>query len=79
MTPLAFTLENAIEIVPDEKRRILASEARKFADNGNRARRHWRKSATLWEYALVEHERLVWMDAYFKRKARLARMKRVQS
>lgn len=74
MTPLQFTIENAIEILPDDLRRTLGSEARKFADAGFPPRRHWREARTIHEMMLYEHRRLFWMDAYMKRKARLKRM-----
>ncbi len=77
MTPFEFTLENAVEIVPDARRKLLEGEARKFAGAGLRIRRHWREARTLWDYVVVEHERLVWRSAYAKRRARMERMKNV--
>ena len=75
MTPLAFTLENAIEIVPDFRRRVLAAEARKFADAAHPPRKIWPVATTIQHYMVKEHERLVWLDAYHRRKARISRMK----
>ena len=74
MKPFSFTLENAIEILPDDLRKMLGNEARKFANAGLPPRRHWRKAETIQQMMLYEHKRIVWMDAYCKRKARLARI-----
>lgn len=68
MIPLKISIENCNELLPDERRRVLASEARKFADAGHRYRRVWRRNFTnVWHYVIKEHERLFWLHTYFKR------------
>jgi hypothetical protein len=75
MSPKEITFDNALILIPDFRRRILASEARKFADNNFPKRRLWRKCATYWDEVIVECEKLFWHETYAKRKARLQRMK----
>lgn len=75
MTPQAFSIENATEIIPDARRRVLASEARKFADGGLPVRLRFKTGTTYFDSVIKEHEKIVWRDAYFKRLARLRRIK----
>lgn len=75
MIPFAFTTENAVELIPDARRRVLESEARKWADGGLSCRTRFKVAATIAQHMVIEHERLVWRSAYDKRCARLSRMK----
>lgn len=72
--PLTICLENCNELINDARRRILSSEARKFADGGIKPRRIWRKESTYFSGVIVEHEKLFWMDVYKRRLARIKRM-----
>jgi len=74
MIPNTFCLENSLEIIPHARRKLLEGEARKWANAGLPVRYRWRQSKDLWEYVIKEHERIVWVDAYYRRKARLQRM-----
>ena len=73
MTPGVFCVENALEILPDLQRRILTEEARRFADEG-RGRKEFTAPEGYWAAVVEEHKRILWMDAYDRRKARLVRM-----
>ena len=76
MDKLQFTLANTIEILPDFRRRILESEARKWADANYSPRRLWySKDMTLQQYMVREHEKLLWLNTYSKRKERIKRIK----
>ena len=79
MTPLAFNIKNAMEILTDERRRILSSEARKFAEAKIPCRRRFRSVSTIWGMVVVEHEKIIWRDAYYKRLARIERIKASQT
>ena len=74
MTPLEFTLENAMEILPDAYRRKLSAEARKCAEEGAAPRSDFGEAKNFWDAVVNEHKRLIWTEAYEKRKARLARI-----
>lgn len=73
MMPLAFTLENAVEIVPDEQRRALGERARADASAGT-FRPPTGVPCTYWGMVVLEHECIVYVDAYRKRTERLARI-----
>lgn len=73
MTPGAFSVENAMEILSDVYRRGLTAEAREFAEQGKPARTDFGAPDTYWGAVVIEHKRLLWLEAYEKRKARLAR------
>lgn len=75
MISLSISLENCNELISDARRRILSSEARKFAQAGIKQRTHFREPKSYFDGVLIEHERLFWLDAY---KRRLARIKRMQ-
>ena len=75
MKPGIFCVENALEILSDDYRRILTAEARQFAEEGRPARTDFGKADTYWCAVVNEHKRLLWLEAYEKRKARLARMR----
>lgn len=74
MKPLTFCVENALEILPDDYRRTLTAEARQYAEEGKGPRTDFGTPATYWGGVVNEHKRLLWMEAYEKRKARLARL-----
>ncbi len=74
MDILKFTLANAMELLPDARRRTLAGEARKWADVGFPMRKLFKQGATYWDGVVKEHERLFWCDTYTRRRARLSRM-----
>lgn len=74
MTPLSICLENCNELIPDWRRRVLSSEARKFADGGAPARTRWRAGVSYFDEIIKQHERLFWVDVYRRRKARIKRM-----
>lgn len=73
MRPLEISLDNCNELLTDARRRILASEARKFADCGHPPRSRWRRPADYFAGILKLHEELFWLDAYRRRRARIAR------
>jgi len=75
MIPLTISIENCNELLSDARRRILASEARKFADAGIPKRTRWRWPVVYWDCIVKEHEMIFWHDTYYKRLARLRRMK----
>ena len=74
MTPLTFSLKNALDILPDDYRRMLTAEAREFAKHGKDPRTDFGQAETYWVGVVNEHKRILWMDAYEKRKARLSRI-----
>ena len=76
MDALKITLDNCTELIDDARRRVLSSEARKFADGGARCRERFklRGAGTIWGYVVQQHERLFWHDIYTRRIARLKRM-----
>lgn len=74
MTPGVFSLENALEIVDDAKRRVLGAEARAAAESGAPPR-DFEPGTTYWESVVREMERIVWMDAYDRRRARIERLR----
>ena len=74
MRVLEIHIDNCDEIISDQRRRLLGGEARKFADAGNRARTIWSMGGgTYWSHVVKQHERLYWLDCYFKRIARIKR------
>lgn len=75
IVPGDICLQNCVHLISDERRRLLASEARKFADGGARPRKHWRKGNERFDRVYVEHEKLFWNDTYWRRLARLQRLK----
>ena len=79
MIPLTVCLENAQEIIPDWRRRVLEGEARKFADNGFPMRSRWRFKVgeTYWDQIYKDHECLLWQAAYWKRIERLKRTNKI--
>lgn len=76
MKPGVFTLANALEILPDDYRRALTAEARQFAEQDRPERDDFGAEPTYWDAVVNWHKRILWIDAYEKRKARLERMKR---
>jgi hypothetical protein len=72
---MTLSIENCNELIPDERRRVLSSEARKFAESGFPVRTRFKRGETYWDGLLKAHERLFWIDAYRRRVARIARMK----
>lgn len=70
MKSLALDLENCNCLIPDARRRILASEARKFADNNIAARTRWPKRLLWYDRIITAHERLYWEDVFYNRKER---------
>lgn len=79
MKSLTICLENCDEIISDSRRRILTSEANKFAEGGAPLRCRWRHPRTIWESVVIEHERLYWEAAYRRRQARIKRMLEAQA
>lgn len=76
MRPGEFCVENAQEILPDDVRRAITAEARSFAEQGREARRDFPMGETYWCAVVSEHARIIWLDAYHRRAARLERMGR---
>lgn len=77
MTPLEFSLENAIEIVPDETRRALCERARYCAEIGEAPIYdigRYGAASSYWDSVERAMERIVWLDAYYTRVARLSRL-----
>lgn len=75
MTPLVVNLENAMEIIPDWRRRLIGDEARKYANEGLQPKVFgFGQSETYWGSVVLAHEELFWRDAYAKRRARLQRL-----
>ena len=75
MVPLKIHLDNCNELINDARRRVLSSEARKWAEAGFKPRTKWREPDNYFLGIIALHEREYWMDAYRKRKSRLERMK----
>jgi hypothetical protein len=67
-------MDNANELIPDDRRRVLASEARKFADGGAPIRTRFKQGRTYFDGIIKTHEKLFWQDTYHRRKQRLARI-----
>ena len=76
MIPLSFDIANCNDLITDERRRVLGSEARKFAEEGLAPRTKWKWADNYWSNISKEHERIYWMDCY---KRRLARLKRKEA
>jgi hypothetical protein len=74
MKPFEFSLENAIEALPDDVRRTLTAEARKYAEEDRDPRYDFGGYSTYWDGVILEFKRIIWMDAFHKRKARLERL-----
>ncbi len=74
MTPGEFTINNSIEILPDPYRRQLTAEARLFAGQSKPPREDFGNPESYWEAVVIEHTRLLWLDAYQTRLNRLKRM-----
>jgi hypothetical protein len=76
VTPLTFSVANATELIPDARLREITAEAREYADAGRPPRDVWpaHGNTTYWSGVLLEHERLVWLDTYERRVARIRRM-----
>ena len=75
MKPLKFCLENSMEIFEDEFRKTLTAEARQYAEDGKPPKKDFGEAMSYWDGVLIEHKRILWMDAYNRRKARLVRLK----
>lgn len=73
MKPLEISLDNCNELLPDDIRRVLSSEARKFADNNIPRRKYWKRGVTYFDVIITEHKKLFWNDVYTRRQARIKR------
>ena len=73
MRPLEIHLDNCNELIPDGRRRVLSSEARKWADAGLPPRSKWRQPPDYFTGIKKLHEQLFWLDVYRRRKARIKR------
>lgn len=74
ITPGVISLDNALAILPDEYRRTLTAEARSYAEAGKEPRGDFGQASTYWDAIVNDHKRLLWLDTYEKRKARMARV-----
>ena len=70
MHPLKICIENCNELISDERRRILSAEGRKFADGNIPPRSRWKVGSDYFDGVKREHEKLFWMDTYYRRKQR---------
>lgn len=74
MQTLTFSVENALEIIPDAERRVITTQAREHADKGLPAIEPVTTASTYWGNVVDHHRHLLWIDTYDKRLKRLARM-----
>lgn len=72
MRPLEVSLENALEVVPDWRRRELGVMGRLWAEGGSRP--ELGSVGTYWDRAVLVHEWVVLLDAYYRRVERLRRV-----
>ena len=78
MIPLKICLENCVELISDQRRRVLSGEAREFADSGFAPRDVWEPGSDYFDGVKREHEKLFWLDVYSRRKQRIARMQGIE-
>lgn len=78
MRPLEIHLDNCNELIGDARRRILSSEARKWADAGLKQRTKWREPSDYFLGIVKLHERLFWADVYKRRIERIRRKNAIQ-
>ena len=74
MRPLEIHLDNCNELISDERRRVLSGEARKWANAGMPPRSRWPMPTDYFLGIRKLHERLLWLDVYRRRRARISRM-----
>lgn len=75
MTPLAFNVDNAVDLLPDEERKWLTADAIAHAESGKPKRLFSFEGSTYFDHVIQQHRILWWDAAYDKRLARIERIK----